>query len=86
MGKYMRLCLVTAYCAGLVSCMPVSSLAPGPLDGRYVDVMHEAMVESAALSVAGSQRADNAVAAVARQRRSGAESEDQGSIGQFDGT
>ncbi|MDE0422919.1 MAG: hypothetical protein OXK76_18790 [Gammaproteobacteria bacterium] len=76
MATCMRISLVVACCAGLGSCMPVSSLAPTPLDGRYVAAMNEAMVASAALSDAGSQRADNAAAAVAGWRRAEEESED----------
>ena len=76
MATCMRIWLVVGCCAGLGSCMAVSSLAPTPLDGRYVAVMNEAMVESAALSHAGSQRAENSAAAVTGWRRSAAESED----------
>ena len=83
MAPCTRTALVVACCVGLGACVPVSSLAPAPLDGSYVAAMNEAMVESAALSDAGSQRAENAAAAVAGWRRSPTESEDddQGSSG-----
>ena len=82
MARCIRFLSVVACCAGLGSCKSVASLAPTPLDGRYVALVNEAMVESAALSEAGSQRADNAAAAVAAWRRSASESEDdQGSSG-----
>ncbi|MXY55511.1 MAG: hypothetical protein F4029_09360 [Gammaproteobacteria bacterium] len=68
MATCIRIPLIAACCAALVSCVPVASLAPTPLDGRYVAVINAAMVESAALPDAGPQRAEKPAAAVARWR------------------
>lgn len=81
MANCMRLFLLAACCACLVSCVPVASLAPTPLDGRYIALIEDAMVESAALSAAGLQRADKPAAAVARWRRAAGESEDAAESG-----
>lgn len=75
----LRIGLVIGCCAGLASCTSVSSLAPTPLDGRYVAVLNEVMAESASLPDAALPRAANAAAAVAEWRRSAAEDDDQGS-------
>lgn len=75
MATCMRLSLVAACFVCLVSCRPVASLAPAPLDGHYIALIEDAMVEAAALS-AGSQRADKPAEAVGRWRRSEAESEE----------